>query len=125
MLDNLQFGRTIAVERTGYHLQSLQLPYAHIIALHNRARGKFLPEQFGQDLLDRFGSLRQRLQHEHVVINIDNQRRQQIAFRINQAVGIGIGDNSLASGRRFTDSPAPPFAIDGLVQLSQQPQSDL
>src|SRR6476619_2866334 len=100
------------------------LPHAYIVSLNDRARRKFFSKKFHQQRLDRFRSLRERLQHQYVVVPINNYGGKKIALRIDQSVRICFRSEGPARGS-LTNPCAPPFAVDRLAILCQKATRDL
>jgi hypothetical protein len=48
------------------------LPHAHVVSLDDGARREFFDQNLHQQRLEHVGPLGQRLQHQHVVLAIDN-----------------------------------------------------
>ena len=115
VLDDLHFFWSYPVERSCNHLKAFELANSHIISFHHRARHKLLDKQLNQHRLDRFSTLRKSLQRKHAVVSVDNQRRKQVTFRIDQAIGIRFRGDLLPPCRGVENSPAPPL-VDQLAR---------
>ena len=60
-------------------------------------------------------ALRESLQDQHIIVHVYDQRRQQVAFRIDETVGVRVRRYPCAPECRRADSTAPPFAVNRLV----------
>ena len=101
---------------TGHHLEAFQKAHLHVISFNHGARSELLDQQFHQLRLNCFRALGESLDHKHIVVAVNDQRRQQISFRINQTIRIRVR-RYLSSSGRFPDPFPPPIAIDGFVLL--------
>jgi len=101
------------------------LTHFHVVALNDGPRRKFFFQEFNDQRLNAFGALRQRLQDEHVVVDVDYQGWQEVALGIDEAIGIGLLADSHAPCGSGSNSLSPPFAIDRLAGLSEEAQGNL
>src|SRR5690349_836984 len=109
---------------TTLRLQTFVLPDALVVTFNYGTWLKLFDQQVGNFSFQKITALRKRLHHQNVVVLIDDQRRQQIAFRINQAVGICFPRNRSAA---FSASPqflGPPAAVDGFISRRQKAESN-
>jgi hypothetical protein len=99
MLIDVNLAGRFSKDDSGFLFQSFKLSYARSVSFDDRARLKLLDKQFGDFSLQAIAALRKRLHHQYIVVAVDNQRRQQVAFGINQAVAIRFTRNRTASLR--------------------------
>src|ERR1041385_965730 len=59
------------------------------------------------------------------VMNVDDQRGQQITFRVNQAVRVRFFSGRNSSFRALSQPTTPPISIDRFAVRTQEPQGDL
>src|SRR5436853_280213 len=59
------------------------------------------------------------------VIDIDDERRQKIAFGVNESIRARLFRNRGSSFRRLSQSIAPPISIDDFAARTQEPQGNL
>jgi hypothetical protein len=73
---------------------------------------EFFDQQFDPRRLQRLHSARQRLQRKTIAVAIDDQTGQEVAFGVNQAVSVGIADNTLAPSGAGAQTRQPEVARD-------------
>ena len=71
-------------------LQPFQQPHLRIVAGQDAARAGELHEHGHERREQPIHALRQRLQHQHIVVAIDDERREQIGFAVDQPAGGGV-----------------------------------
>ena len=69
--------------------------------------------------------LRERLDHQHVGVAIDDQRWQPIGFAVHEAVRRGVDVQRLAERNRRREALAPSVLADGLLAGRHHAQRDL
>ena len=75
-------------------------------------------------VLERLRGLRQGLDHEVVAVAVDHQRRQAVAFAVDDAVGLGPGGDGLAPGERGVE-PLLQEVLGQRLRPRDHPQADL
>jgi hypothetical protein len=125
VLHHLQLARLGAVEHAGGERQTFEGAHAHVVALDDRARREFLDEQPDELGLQALRALRERLHDEHVRVAVDDERRQEVALRVDEAEGVGLLLDAGAARHGRAQASAPPFAADLLVPRREDADGDL
>ena len=96
-----------------------------VVARQDPGRTQPLAEH-GDDLRQQaIGRLGQGLHHEVVAVAVDDQRRQQIAFAVDDAVGGGVDAQRLAEPDRLVEAGAQEVRRGRGAAGGEQPQRDL
>ena len=106
-------------------LEPFQQAHARVVARQHAGGAGGLDNQrheLGQRPID---ALRQRLHDRHVGVAIDDQRRQQIGFAVDQPIRGGVDRELLAEAQGRIDPFAPERGVNVLVVSGQEPQRDL
>src|SRR4030042_1534161 len=105
--------------------QSFKLPDLQVIPQDHGGRPESFRENLGKNRQKIFYSLGEGLEHEMGAIAVDDQRRNPLRFPINQPVGIGPFNYSLAVAKSFGHAVFPKIRANRLLAPGDQSEGDL
>ena len=121
-----------AVQHLDRLRQSFERPHLRIVPRQDAGRLEQLHAACrvtaGQQAIH---ALRQRLHHQIVAVSIDDERRQQVRFAVNQPVGVGVEPQRLAVAERLLETararaarPAAPRRASASVIANLRPVAE-
>src|SRR6185295_453114 len=105
--------------------QSFQIAHPPLVAFDYCAWAITLNQQLDPHLFQRVHTLRQRLNDKAIVVAIDDERGQQVAFAVHQSVGSRAFDNLAAQSLGGNKTRAPESAIQVSVFKRDESKGDL
>ncbi len=114
-----------AMKRRHRLIKALEEPYARIISREHTQRIDELHQHVDQFRQQPIGCLRQGLHDEIVVVAIDDERGNQIAFGMHQPIRRRLDRQALAERQRLRKTGPPKRSVDLHVMPRHQPQRDL
>jgi hypothetical protein len=114
-----------AVQDIDALLQSFEQAHSRIVSReHARCAGE-LDEQWQQFRQVAIHPLRERLHNEHVLIAVDDERRQQVGFAMHKTVRRRVELERAAKAYCRRETRAPERLVDFLFAARQYSQADL
>ena len=115
----------LAMEDRDLSIESFERSDLGVVAGEDACRRRHLDQELddvGQQAID---GLRKRLDDEIVAVAIDDERWQQVAFSVNEAIGGGVEREVPAEGQRLLQPLAPQVAIGGTFSAREHAERDL
>ena len=100
------------IKQTIGHRQPFELADLGVVTFDDQARMELFDQQFSPHRLQRIHSARQRLQRKTIAVAVDDQTGQEVAFGVNQSVGVGVADHLLAPSGAGAQTRKPEVARD-------------
>ena len=119
------FGRHFAVKHADALFETLEHTHLGVVAFDDALGREPFHKNIDERAFQTVACLAERLKNEIIAIAIDDHRRQQIRFAIDQAAGVGVFDNQVTIGGGPANPRGQECTIDGNVLASQQADRNL
>ncbi len=117
--------RNVARQGLRFQGEPFLSPYWHVVPRRNACRGEQCLETRDDLGKQPVHALVEGLHDEIIAVTVDDQARQAVGLAVNQAIGIGAGDDPLPKSRSRLDAAGQKIPVDRLGAAAQQAQCDL